>query len=171
MTTLLTRPTPIGHHLGEAKQRPASFLNLALDSGTDAAGAVDRLSGLRSGRMVEIRFPMGDYESVTWVLAAAPRFETVLGAWSTLPAGIAEAIGDVPVFAPIWHGLLLRGSELGLVALRSPDSPLPHAFMHDLWILDRLADRLGLLPLPAGDLRHEPIPGGVRSAAPTRLAG
>ena len=163
MTPVLTREVPAVSSFQRARRRP-SFLNLGLDCATDAQGAVNRLSGLRCGRIVEIRFPAADYESATWVLASAPGFQTVLGDWATLPASIALAIGDVPVFAPIWHGLRIRGSDLGLTALRTGVSPLPHAFMHDLWLLERIAERLHLLPVPAGDLRHESLPG--ESASP-----
>jgi hypothetical protein len=165
MTTVLTREAPTASTFQNAR-RGSSFLNLGLDCAMDAHGAVNRLSGLRCGRVVEIRFPAADYESATWVLASAPRFETVLGDWATLPASIALAIGDVPVFAPLWEGLRIRGSDLGLTALRRGVSPLPHAFMHDLWLLERIVERLDLLPVPAGDLRHEPLPGG--SASPGR---
>ncbi len=165
MTTVLTREVAAVSSFQRARSQP-SFLNLGLDCATDAQGAVNRLSGLRCGRIVEIRFPAADYESATWVLASAPRFETVLGDWATLPASIALAIGDVPVFAPIWRGLRIRGSDLGLTALRTGVSPLPHAFMHDLWLLEHIAERLHLLPVPAGDLRHEPLPG--ESASPGR---
>ena len=171
MTTVLERPASAVHSVRAAHQRPATFLDLGLHSTADAIGVVNRLSGLRNGRMVEIRFPADLDESATWVLAPAPRFETVLGARATLPTDIAEAIGDVPIFGPIWHGLRIRGSELGLVARRSPGTPLPHAFMHDLWLLERIAARLGLLPLPAGNLRDEPIPGGPTMPLGNRLAG
>ena len=162
MTTVLTREAAAVSSFHSPRRGP-SLLHLGLDCATDARGAVNRLSGLRCGRMVEIRFPAADYESATWVLASAPRFETVLGDRATMPASIALAIGDVTVFAPIWEGLHIRGSDLGLIALRAGVSPLPHAFMHDLWLLERIAERLHLLPVPAGDLQHEPIPGALAS--------
>ena len=166
MTAALLAPEkPIVPSFGTARLLPVTFLNLGLESDTDVIGTVNRLSGLRHGRMVEIRFPSGDYESATWVLASSPRFETVLGEWAALPVGIAEAVGDVPVFAPIWHGLRVTGSELGLVAVREVASPLPHAFMHDLWLLERIAQKLGLLPLPAGNLWREPIPASLPTSS------
>src|SRR3954447_24654398 len=117
MSTVLTRDAATASSFQSAR-RSASFLNLGLDCSADAQGTVNRLSGLRCGRIGEIRFPAADYESVTWVLASAPRFETVLGNWATLPASIAPAIGDIPVFAPIWNGLCIRGSDRGVTAVR-----------------------------------------------------
>ena len=162
-TTLQSRPA--------RHRRPAvSPWNLGLQTEFDEFNEGSRMFGLRSGRMVEIRFPVGDYESATWILAPAPRFGMVLGS-GPAPAVIAAALGDIPVVAPIWSGLLIRGSELGLVALRSAPSSMPEGFLHDLWLLERIATVLALLPLPAGNLAAEPIPGGVTRPESLRRAG
>lgn len=137
-----------------------SYLGLGLETQTAEGGQINRLSGLRNGRIVEIRLYSGQIESATWLLTCAPAFDVVLGGWSTIPRFLADAIGDVPVTVPIWQGLHLYGSDAGLVAVRSADAPMPQAFMHDLWLLERIAARLGLLPLPAGDLAAVPIPSG-----------
>ena len=179
MTALTaTRTRPAAHHssahpsVGGGHGRHASYLGLGLTADRDENGAVRRLHGLRRGRMVEIRLPGDDVESSTWVLCAFPKFKTVLGA-GALPTDIARAIGDVPFLAPIWNGLLLQGGEDGLVAVRLGESSLPDAFLHDLWLLERIATNLALLPIPAGDLRQVPLPVTLpsRPAHPVALAG
>ena len=171
MNTLLARETHAAFRPAPTGHREPSYLNLELEADTDVDGAINRLSGLRCGRIVEIRFPEQDFESATWILASSPRFSTVLGEWAALPVSIADAIGDVPVFAPIWHGLSICGGDFGLVARRGAESPLPHAFMHDLWLLERIAQRLQLMPVPAGNLAFESMPGSATRRAQHRLAG
>ena len=144
--------------------RHASYLGLGLAAERDDDGEIHRLHGLRRGRVVEIRFPVGDLESATWLLCAFPKFKTVLGRAGGMPAEVAAAIGDVPVVAPIWNGLMLQGGEDGLIALRRGESSLPHAFLHDLWLLERIAGNLGLLPIPAGDLAEVALPVTLPSA-------
>ena len=171
MSTLLAaRPTatrrirPTGAH---RRAEGRSFLGLQLTSELDADGVVRRLHGLRRQGMLEVRFPTGGTESVTWLCVSTMPFRSVLGA-GDMPPAIAAAIGDVPLAAPIWQGVEIRGSAMGLVAERRRGAPLEHAFLHDLWLLERIAAHLGALALPVGDLADEPIPGaaesGVRSA-------
>ncbi|SDO55702.1 hypothetical protein SAMN04515671_1320 [Nakamurella panacisegetis] len=145
------RHRPAHRWAGESAGRHVSHLGLGLAADRDEWGTVRRLHGLRHGRKVEIRLPDDDVESVTWVLCALPKFKTVLGS-GALPTDVATAVGDVPFLAPIWNGLQLQGGEDGLIAVRVGESSLPDAFLHDLWLLERIADNLGLLPIPAGDL-------------------
>lgn len=169
MSTLLAaRPTsprrlrPTGAHR-RAEGRSFFGLELTAELGTD--GAVRRLHGLRRQGMLEVRFPTDGTESVTWLCVSTMPFRFLLGGAGVLPPAIAAAIGDVPLAAPIWQGVEIRGSAVGLVAERRRGAPLEHAFLHDLWLLERIAAHLGALAVPVGDLAGEPIPGGAETGA------
>ena len=148
-----TRPT--GAH---RRVEGPSFLGLELTSELAPDGTVRRLHGLRRRGMVEIRFPEGDIESVTWLCVATLPFRCQLGA-PDMPRAIAEAIGDVPLSVPIWQGVEIRGTDIGLVAQRRRGSSMEHAFLHDLWLLERIAANLGAPVVPVGDLAFQSIPG------------
>lgn len=179
MSSLLdTRPT-VRRAPGAHRPASDSFLGLGLAARTDERGEIDRLFGLRQGRMVEIRLTPAEFqcspddcESTVWLLTSTPLFDCVLHERSAMPAFVSDAIGDVPLFVPIWQGVRISGGPLGLVAVRSAGSPLSQAFQHDLWLLERIAAKLGTLPLPAGDLAREPLPvGGAHPAGRSTAAG
>ena len=120
---------PTGAHRHAAAP---SLFGLGLASETAVNGSLQRLHGLRRGAMVEIRFPVDglpvaaapvgsfpvDVESATWLCVASMPFRCILGATVAVPRAIAAAIGDVPLAAPIWQGVELSGSAVGIVAVR-----------------------------------------------------
>lgn len=151
------RSRPTGAH---RRVEGPSFLGLELASELGTDGTVRRLHGLRRQGMVEIRFPGDDTESVTWLCVSTLPFRCLLGA-ADMPRVITQAIGDVPLVAPIWQGIEIRGTDIGLVAVRRRGSTMEHAFLHDLWLLERIAGRLGAPAVPVGDLSGEPVPGAM----------
>ena len=175
MSTLLAERPPADHPRrtrptgGHRRIEGPSYLGLELTSELDADGTVRRLHGLRRQGMVEIRFPDGVTESVTWLCVTTFPFRCRLGALD-MPRAIADAIGDVPLSVPIWQGVEICGSPVGLVARRRRGSSMEHAFLHDLWLLERIAANLGAPAVPVGDLTDEPAPGDSAECGPDRAA-
>jgi hypothetical protein len=130
---------------------------------TGGAWQPNVMFGERHGRSVEIRqghdekiasfdTSMTHLREITIVGAHSPSFE-LRGADGRLspegeaPAGVLEVLSQLTP-AGVWDRVRIVAGDDGLVANR-PMSTQPYGWVYDLWLLERLADRLELRPRPA----------------------
>ena len=119
--------------------------------------------GTRYGRPVELR--QGNQTQgqkgamVAWVLAATPEFRVsgVDGravAERDAPAEVVELLAGLTANADVWSALHVTGGPQGIVVKRPITTRMfSQAWIYDLWLAERLADRaaIAVLPAPAGD--------------------
>jgi hypothetical protein len=110
-------------------------------------------SGTRHGRRVALRIgvvPPGWRErGVTEVHVEAPvapfRVEADNGRLVAEPGALPEADEFLAGLAPapaVWRELMVEGGPDGILA-RRPVTAHPQGYVYDLWLVERLADRLG----------------------------
>ncbi len=130
---------------------------------TGGAQGANVMHGTRHGRSVEIR--IGHDEKIATVTTGTKHLReiTIVGAHCPSfelrgTSGRLVANGELPPAAlvvlsalspaEVWTGVRIVGGDEGLVANR-PQRDGPYGWVYDLWLLERLADRLNARPRPA----------------------
>jgi hypothetical protein len=121
--------------------------------------------GTRGGRQVFIRvgpdekieggttmFSNRHIRAITVVRVAAPAFtiESVDGALhvtSDLTPELEAVLAPLSASAETWSDTRITGGPDGLVATRNAIDGIENSWAYDLWLCERIADRLGLEPL------------------------
>ena len=112
--------------------------------------------------------------SITVLRVDAPTFdvESDNGALriADAPAAIHELVAALSPSVPTWSDALIAGGPDGIVAARGALDGIENSWVYDLWLLERIAERLALVPLP--DARIGPawkVPYGLgKSLTPRR---
>jgi hypothetical protein len=90
--------------------------------------------------------------SISVLRVDAPVFdiESVDGALRTdnAPAAIQELLAALTPSAPTWSDARIAGGPDGIVAARGSLDGIENSWAYDLWLLEQIAERLALVPLP-----------------------
>jgi hypothetical protein len=121
--------------------------------------------GTRDGRQVFVRigpdekieggttmFSNRHVRSITVVRVAAPAFDLeseggALRAPDGTPPEIGGLVGGLAPDEATWSDVRIAGGPTGIVAARSAIDGTTGSWVYDLWLLERLAQALGLAPL------------------------
>ena len=124
----------------------------SIRSGFERALPATEFSGTRNGRSLALRIGivptargkgMNEVEVETCV--APFRIEARDGRLVAAPGAMPEveaALGELAPDARIWRDLVVEGGPDGIRA-RRPVTAHPQGYVYDLWLVERLADRLG----------------------------
>jgi hypothetical protein len=124
----------------------------SIRSGFERALPATEFSGTRNGRSVALRIGivptargkgMNEVEVETCV--APFRIEARDGRLVAAPGAMPEveaALGELAPDVRIWRDLVVEGGPDGIRA-RRPVTAHPQGYVYDLWLVERLADRLG----------------------------
>jgi hypothetical protein len=141
---------------------------------------LNRMHGKRAGRQVEIRIGHDQtlrdglrgkhLRQVVLIRVASPPFElrTVDGrpaAVGEAPAPLRHVLATLSSRPEVWRDLHVTGGSEGIVSNRPLIDNHPYGWAYDLWLLERLADRLEAPALPHKRLgRRTPLPYGQGKA-------
>jgi hypothetical protein len=131
---------------------------------------------IRLGRSASVRGPGLDarrLRSICAVRVAGPEFELVaadgqLRGTTALPSAITMMLAQLSPSPDVWHDLRVVVGPAGLVASRGVAQDWLGGWIYDLWLLERIAMRLGTGPLPSERLgRAWTPPYGMGDWAPS----
>lgn len=129
--------------------------------------------GVRHGRPVHVRFgevPRVGTTTAVWVGVATPPF-VAHGDGGTLRAadgaadGAAGASAVLSSLEPagVWHRMAVHGGGDGVLVSRQVERRAPQAWIHDLWLAERIADAVGSTVLAEPGHAYWELPYGVAS--------
>jgi hypothetical protein len=123
--------------------------------------------GERAGRQVLVRvgpdeklegsttmFSNRHLRAISVVRVGVPEFELRgedgrLRVEGEAPGKVTDLVGELSPSPEVWRDLLVRGGPEGIVATRPSFADVLNLWLYDLWLAERIADRLDAPALPA----------------------
>jgi hypothetical protein len=134
-------------------------------------GTAAAYQGTRHGRVVHVRTGQvgrpSRAVSAVWVGVVSPAF-TGAGTDGRVsidagPESVADSLATLSVAPRVWDRVTVGGGPDGTIVAREVSTRVPQAWIHDLWLAERLAHVCGdpVLPPPGGT--YWDLPYGVPS--------
>jgi hypothetical protein len=138
-------PSTLTQELGLGEER-------SIRTGYATGFAAAEFAGMRHGRQVALRigivpnFNGKGMNEVELTTAVVPFRITVADGRLVADPGalfeVGEVLAEIAPAPRVWKGLVVEGATDGIRA-RRPVTAHPQGYVYDLWLVERLADRLG----------------------------
>jgi hypothetical protein len=149
----------------EGEPNEMAGLGLRLHQASTDAGSPQVSEGTRNGHQVFVRHSAAggalprfglSYDNLRTacvVRVSSPAFslqsqDGVLVADAGAPAEVSEVVAALAPSPDVWHEVKFVGGAEGIVAGRPLVGDWLSGWVYDLWLMERLAERLGAEPLP-----------------------